>query len=60
MLSMKASEIPNLPLHLLIEKQASDIQFGQITYTCQIKNGLVIMKTLDVVTAKRKRYKIEN
>lgn len=50
-------EIPNLPLHLLIEKQAADIEFGQLTYTCSIDDGVVMMNTLDVVVAKRRRYK---
>lgn len=56
---MKTSppEIPNLPLHLLIEKQAADILFGQMTYTFKVLNGRVDMSTLDVVVAKRRKYK---
>jgi len=61
MLSMKMlpQEMPNLSLHLLIEKQVADIKYGQITYTCVIRNGTVDMGTLDVVIAKRRRYKVD-
>lgn len=50
-------EIPNLPLHLLIEKHAADIPFGQITYTFRIVNGIVQMNTIEVNIARRRRYK---
>jgi hypothetical protein len=47
---------PNLPLHLAIERNCHDMQFGQITYTFKIKDGVVDMKTLNIVMADRKRY----
>ena len=51
--------LPNLPLVLLIEKQAADIQYGQITYTCKLRSGVVDMNDLNITVAKRKRYKID-
>lgn len=49
--------IPNLPLHLLIEKHAQDIKYGSVTYTCQLVGGKVEMKTMNITVAKRKRGK---
>lgn len=49
--------VQNLPLHLLIEKQAQDIKYGQITYAFNIKGAVVEMKSLSITKAKRRRYK---
>lgn len=61
MLSMKTSApaIRNLPLHLLIEKHAQDIDYGSITYVCKLKEGVVDVKSIEVTFAKRRRYKPE-
>lgn len=42
--------------HGMIEKDAQDLKYGEITVYVVVKNGLPVLNTLNVT--KRRRYKI--
>ncbi len=41
-----------------LERQVQNLEYGTLTGTCLVQDGLPVVKTLNIVTSKRKRYKI--
>jgi len=49
---------PNLPLHIILENEVAQTQYGQITFNVIIKDGEAHIETLNIVKNKRIRYKL--
>lgn len=49
---------PNLPLHIILENEVVQTQYGQITFNVIIKDGKAHIETLNIVKNKRIRYKL--
>jgi hypothetical protein len=47
---------PNVALHAAIERDVQGLEFGTITYTFQIKDGKVDLKSLNTVMSRRYKY----
>lgn len=47
----------NLDFHAVVEKAVTDLEFGQIDVTVIIKNGRVILPTLNILKSKRIKFK---
>jgi hypothetical protein len=47
----------NLPFHVLLEREVEETPFGQITFNFEIKEGEVVLSTLNIVRNRRYRYK---
>lgn len=47
---------PNVALHAAIERDCQNLNFGQITFTFQIKNGKVDLRSLNTVMSRRYKY----
>lgn len=43
-------------LHVVVENEVRQTPFGTITFTVEVKNGVVDMKSLNVVKQKRTKY----
>jgi hypothetical protein len=41
-----------------VERQVQSLEYGTLTGTVLIQDGLPVIKTLNIVLSKRKRYKI--
>lgn len=48
----------SLQFHTMIEKEVVDLNYGQITINVILKNGLPLIKTLNIVKSKRKKYTV--
>ena len=46
----------NLIFHVILEREVESTPFGQITFNFEVKNGLVLNKTLNIVKNRRRRY----
>ena len=46
----------NLVFHTILEREVMRLQYGQVTVNIVIKDGVVVLKTLNIVTNKRIRY----
>jgi len=49
---------PNLPLHIIIENEVGQTQYGQITFNVILKDSEAHIETLNIVKNKRIRYKM--
>lgn len=47
----------NLPFHAIVEKEVTNLEFGQIDVTVIIRDGLVVLDTLNIIKSKRIKYK---
>ena len=47
---------PNVKLHAVVELIAQKTEFGEITFTVMLKNGVADTKTLNTVIRKRYKY----
>lgn len=47
----------NLPFHAIVEKEVTNLEFGQIDVTVIIRDGLVVLETLNLIKSKRIKYK---
>jgi len=50
---------PNIPLHIIIENEVNQTPYGTITFTMQLKDGQVIVDTLNIVKNRRLRYNVK-
>jgi len=48
----------NLPLHIILENEVRQTQYGQITFNVILKDSKAHIETLNVVKNKRIRYKM--
>jgi len=48
----------NLPLHIILENEVLQMQYGQITFNVIIKDSKAHIETLNIVKNKRIRYKL--
>jgi len=46
----------NINLHIVLENQIQQMEYGQMTLTVQLSNGTAQMTTLNLVKQKRKKY----
>jgi hypothetical protein len=46
----------NLPFHAILEKETQETRYGTITFNFAIKNGRVVLSTLNIVKNRRLRY----
>ena len=47
---------PNVRLHALVELITQKTEFGEVTFTVMIKDGVADLKTLNTVIRKRYKY----
>jgi hypothetical protein len=47
---------PNVKLHAIVEMITQQTEFGEITFTVNIKNGEADVKSLNTVVRKRYKY----
>lgn len=47
----------NLAFHALLEKDVCQLEFGQIDVSVIIRDGMVILPTMNVVKSKRIKFK---
>ena len=46
----------NLLFHVILEREVQTTPFGQITFNFEVKNGVVVSETLNIVKNRRRRY----
>ena len=46
----------NLPFHAILEKETQETKYGTITFNFAVKNGRVVLPTLNIVKNRRLRY----
>ena len=46
----------NILFHLLLEREVNETPFGTITFNFEIKEGVVVLPTLNIVKNCRRRY----
>lgn len=46
----------NLLFHVIMEREVETTPFGQITFNFEVKDGVVVIKTLNIVKNRRRRY----
>lgn len=49
----------NIEFHAIIEQEAVNMEYGQMTVNIQIENGRPVLKSLSLVKSKRKKYTID-
>jgi len=49
---------PKLPLHIILENEVEQMQYGQITFNVVLSNGEAHIETMNIVKNKRLRYKL--
>jgi len=49
----------NILFHAVVENEIRQSPFGQHTYNFFIKEGIVLLNTMNVVKQRRKRYKLD-
>jgi len=47
----------NLAFHAIVEKEINQLEFGQIDVTVILKEGQVILPTINILKSKRIKYK---
>jgi flagellar biosynthesis/type III secretory pathway chaperone len=47
----------NLAFHAILEREICQLEFGQIDVTVIIKNGQIILPTINILKSKRIKYK---
>lgn len=52
-------EKQEVEFHIILAKQVQSLEYGQMTVNVQVKDGLPILDTLNIVKSKRKRYKTD-
>ncbi len=56
-LNLKEYLSPNLPLHIIVENEVTQTPFGQITFNVELRDGIAVIETLNIVKNRRRRYK---
>jgi len=46
-------------LHMIVENEVRLTPFGQITINVEIKDGVAIIETLNIVKNRRRKYQLE-
>jgi len=46
----------NIEFHAIVEKNVVDLEYGQLTVNVQLSEGKPLLKTLNIVRSKRKKY----
>lgn len=46
----------NTPLHVILENEVNQTPFGTITVNIQIKDGVAIIPSLQIVKQRRRKY----
>lgn len=49
----------NKVFHLIIEKEVSEVGYGQITFNVELKDGMANIDTLNVVKNRRRNFDIK-
>jgi hypothetical protein len=47
----------NLPFHAILEKEITNLEFGQIDVTVIIRDGRIVLDTLNLIKSKRIKYR---
>lgn len=47
----------NLGFHAILEREVNDLEYGQMDINCIIQDGIVVLKTLNILKSKRIKYK---
>ncbi len=47
----------NLGFHAILEREVNNLEYGQMDINCILQNGIVILKTLNILKSKRIKYK---
>jgi len=47
----------NLAFHAIVEREINQLEFGQIDVTVIIKDGQVVLPTINILKSKRIKYK---
>lgn len=50
------SDLFNPEFHAVLEKQVTELEYGQITINVQLRDGKPIMDTFNSVKSRRKKY----
>ena len=49
----------NLPFHTVILNEVRLTSFGQLTFNVMLKDGVVQLKTLNLVKSRRRKYNLD-
>jgi len=49
----------NLGFHTLIEKEAKEMRYGQLTFNVVLKDAVAILRTMKVTRSRRLKYAID-
>lgn len=47
----------NLGFHAILEREVNNLEYGQMDINCIIQDGIVVLKTLNILKSKRIKYK---
>ena len=47
----------NLAFHAILEREVNQLEFGQMDVNFIIKDGMVIIQTINILKSMRKKYK---
>ena len=47
----------NLGFHAILEREVNKLEYGQMDINCIIQDGIVVLKTLNILKSKRIKYK---
>jgi len=50
----------NLGFHAILEREVNHLEYGQMDINLILQNGLVILKTVNILKSKRIKYKDGN
>lgn len=48
--------VKNTSFHFIVEKEVKETPYGQITFNFEVKDGVVVLSTLNIVKNCRRRY----
>ena len=57
-LSLRKLLLKNLLFHLILTQEVNQMPYGQITLNVQLKDGIVLVETINIVKNRRKKYKV--
>lgn len=52
--------LKNLAFHAMIEKEVQQLKFGKITFNVVLKDGEVILKTMNLTRSRQIKYPLKN
>lgn len=47
----------NLGFHAILEREVNNLEYGQMDINCILQDGIVVLKTLNILKSKRIKYK---